>query len=162
MKKAGFAGFLILVVLFAHTGSSMASFFGNKLMFWGSRVQVLTPVNGQVEIPLTAISDGAAHHFKVQASDGTMVTFFTLKSNDGVIRAAIDACDVCYKAGKGYVQEGDYMVCLNCGQKFHESKINVLRGGCNPAPLERRIVGDKLIVQMADIDKNRWYCKFKG
>ncbi len=87
---------------------------------------ILTPQNGVIAIPLKDISDGKAHYFKVKAVDGVMVSFFTLKSRDGVIRAAIDACDVCYKAGKGYVQDGDFMICENCGQRFVSNRINVI------------------------------------
>jgi uncharacterized membrane protein len=122
---------------------------------------LLTPTNGKLEIPVAGISDGKAHHFKAKASDGTMVTFFVLKSADGILRAAIDACDVCYRSGLGYYQEGDNMVCKNCGQKFASNKINVIKGGCNPAPLNRTVVGDKLVIEMRDIDMNSWYMKYR-
>ncbi len=122
---------------------------------------LITPVNGKLEIPISGINDGKAHHFQAKASDGTMVTFFVLKSADGVIRAAIDACDVCYRSGLGYYQEGDFMVCRNCGQKFASNKINVIKGGCNPAPLNRIVVGDKLVIEMKDIDMNSWYMKYR-
>jgi uncharacterized membrane protein len=124
-------------------------------------VQPLTPANGILQIPLADISDGQAKHFKVIADDGTMVTFFAIKSRDGVFRAAIDACDVCYKSGKGYLQEGDFMVCQNCGQKFASNKINVLKGGCNPAPLAREVTGNTLAIAMKDINANKWYMKFR-
>ncbi|MCX5865138.1 MAG: DUF2318 domain-containing protein [Deltaproteobacteria bacterium] len=129
--------------------------------FWGDKVVTLTPAKGRLEIPVAAVSDGKAHHFKVQATDGVMVTFFVIKSSDGVVRTAMDACDVCYRAGKGYEQNGDDMVCQNCGMRFPSAKINEVKGGCNPAPLTRVIEGDKLVIAMADIDQNSWYCKFK-
>ena len=129
--------------------------------FWGDKVVALTPAKGRLEIPLASVSDGKAHHFKVQATDGVVVTFFVIKSSDGVIRSAMDACDVCYRAGKGYEQSGDEMVCQNCGMRFPSAKINEVKGGCNPAPLARVIEGDKLVIVMADIDQNSWYCKFK-
>ena len=128
---------------------------------WAAGAKKLTPTNGMVEIPLKQISDGKAHHFKVRADDGVMVTFFTLQSRDGVMRAAIDSCDVCYSSGKGYVQDGDYMICENCGQRFASNKINEIRGGCNPAPLERLIKDENLVISMADITKNSWYCRLK-
>ena len=53
------------------------------------------------------------------------------------------------------------MVCQNCGQHFPSAKINEVQGGCNPASLARTIEGDKLVIAMADIDKNSWYCKYK-
>ena len=129
--------------------------------WWGDKVSALTPTKGRLEIPVASVNDGKAHHFKVQASDGVMVTFFVLKSSDGVIRTAIDACDVCYRAGKGYEQSGDDMVCQNCGQHFPSAKIDQVKGGCNPASLPRIIEGDKVVIAMGDIDKNSWYCKYK-
>ena len=122
---------------------------------------LITPTNGKLEIPVAEINDGKAHHFQVKSDDGTMVTFFVLKSADGVLRAAIDACDVCYRSGLGYYQEGDNMVCKNCGQKFASNKINVIKGGCNPAPLNRVVAGDKLVIQMKDINMNSWYMKYR-
>ena len=122
---------------------------------------VMTPVNGKLEIPVANISDGKAHHYQVKSDDGTMVTFFVLKSADGVLRAAIDSCDVCYRSGLGYYQEGDNMVCKNCGQKFASNKINVIKGGCNPAPLNRTVEGDKLVINMRDINMNSWYMKYR-
>jgi len=129
--------------------------------FWGNKPKTLTPQNSVISIPTKEISDGKAHYFKVKAKDGIDVTFFTLMSKDGIIRAAIDSCDVCYRSGKGYVQEGDVMVCTNCGKKFASDRINEVKGGCNPAPLERKIVGKELVVAMKDINQNSWYCKFK-
>lgn len=133
----------------------------DKFNLWGSSAESLTPANGRLEIPVSQINDGKAHHFEVKAADGTKVIFFTLKSKDGVIRAAVDACDVCFRSGKGYVQDGDFMVCQNCGQRFASHLINVIKGGCNPAPLNRVIEGEKLVVAMSDINANSWYCKFK-
>ncbi|MDH3392207.1 MAG: DUF2318 domain-containing protein [Desulfobulbaceae bacterium] len=122
---------------------------------------LITPTNGKIEIPVADINDGKAHHFQVKSDDGTMVTFFVLKSADGVLRAAIDACDVCYRSGLGYYQEGDKMVCKNCGQKFASNKINEIKGGCNPAPLDRTVTGDMLVIQMKDINMNSWYMKYR-
>jgi len=129
--------------------------------FWGSKAKSLVPQNGAVKIPIVGITDGKAHYFKVKAKDGIIVSFFVLKSRDGVIRAAIDACDVCYRSGKGYVQEGNFMVCTNCGRKFASERINEVKGGCNPAPLKRKINGKDLVIEMNDINENSWYCKYK-
>lgn len=107
-------------------------------------------VNGKIEIPLSKVDDGKAHYFKFEQG-GTTVNFFVVKSIDGVIRAAFDACDVCFPAKKGYTQDGDFMICNNCGRRFHSSRINVVEGGCNPAPLRREVVGDKLVIKTSDV-----------
>jgi uncharacterized membrane protein len=128
--------------------------FGNKFKF-------LEPKNGKLLIPVTDIDDGKAHYFETKADDGIIVKFFTVKSKDGIIRAAIDACDVCYRAGKGYVQDGDVMICTNCGRRFATGRINEIKGGCNPAPLLRKLEGTNLVISMKDINLNSWYCKYK-
>ena len=129
--------------------------------WFSSGPQTLTPKNDRLDIPLKDVNDGKAHHYQVKAVDGTTVIFFVLKSGDGIVRAAIDSCDVCYKSGKGYYQDGDFMICVNCGQRFASNKINEVKGGCNPAPLEREVAGDKLTIAMNDINKNSWYMHYR-
>jgi uncharacterized membrane protein len=90
------------------------------------------------------------------------IRYFILKSSDGVIRAAFDACDVCWPAGKGYYQEGDHMVCRNCGRRFASVMVNEVQGGCNPAPLTRSLENDKLIIQIKDIQEGHQYFNFDG
>ena len=153
MKKITMITIGILLIFLTLTPNSFA--------LWGIKFNKLVPSNGVLNIPVADINDGKAHYFKVKADDGIMTSFFVLKSSDGVIRAAIDACDVCYRSGKGYVQEGDFMVCTNCGRRFASTRINEIKGGCNPAPLNRKIIGKNLVVAMKDINANSWYSKFK-
>ena len=153
MKKTAIITILILLIsLFM---------IPNAFSLWGSKFKKLSPSSDMLNIPIADVDDGKAHYFKVKADDHIMVSFFVLKSSDGVIRAAIDACDVCYRSGKGYVQEGDFMICTNCGRKFASTRINEIKGGCNPAPLQRTIIDKNLVIEMRDINKNSWYCKYK-
>lgn len=105
---------------------------------------------GKIEIPLADVNDGKAHYYQYD-SGGTAVKFFVVKSKDGTIRAAFDACDVCFASKKGYTQDGDFMICNNCGRRFHSNRINVVEGGCNPAPLNREIVGNHLVIKVEDV-----------
>jgi uncharacterized membrane protein len=110
-----------------------------------------TAAGKEISFDLATFDDGKPKHYSYDAPSGKRVKFFVLKSSDGVVRAAFDACDVCYQSKKGYRQEGDFMVCNNCGQRFASTRINEIRGGCNPAPLERTVAGDKLVIAVADI-----------
>jgi len=114
----------------------------------------------EVTHPVEMFDDGKARHFQFQFDDGILVKYFVLKSSDGVIRAAFDACDVCWPGGKGYYQNGDHMVCRNCGRRFISVKVNVVKGGCNPAPLERKVAGSNLVIQVKDIREGRQYFDF--
>lgn len=102
-------------------------------LFGFGKFETVEPKNGAVTIPVADVSDGEAHYYTYEIP-GKNINFFLLKSNDGVIRAAFDACDVCFREKKGYSQDGDFMVCNNCGMRFHSSRINEVKGGCNPSP----------------------------
>ena len=109
-----------------------------------------------VRLPLATFDDHRAHHYTYM-HEGSPIEFFVLKSRDGVVRAAFNACDVCYDSKKGYTQDGDYMVCNNCGRRFPADQINVVHGGCNPSPLTRAVEGDSLIIKVEEIVKGEDY-----
>ncbi len=115
-----------------------------------ARYPQVSASDGRIELPLAQVSDGRAHFFSYEEG-GATIDFFVLKSRDGVVRAAFDTCDVCFRERKGYRQEGDFMICNNCGQQFISEKINEVKGGCNPAPLNRKISGDRLVIATADL-----------
>ena len=117
--------------------------------------------SSQVSLPASLFADGKARHFEHVAGD-FKIKYFVLKSSDGVIRAAFDACDVCWPAGKGYYQEGDSMVCRNCGRRFASVLVNEVKGGCNPAPLNRQVENGKVIIEVKDILDGRQYFNFAG
>jgi len=114
-----------------------------------------------VTFPVSLFEDGQARHFEHVDGKHT-IRYFVLKSSDGIIRAAFDACDVCWPAGKGYYQEGDSMVCRNCGRRFASVLVNEVKGGCNPAPLNRALDNGKLVIQVKDIMDGRQYFDFEG
>ena len=113
-----------------------------------------------ISYPVSMFADGKARHFDYRAG-GLTVRYFILQSSDGVIRAAFDACDVCWPAGKGYYQDADEMVCRNCSRRFASILVNEVKGGCNPAPLNRKVEGDRLILKTEDILQGKSYFNFK-
>ena len=133
----------------------------------GGRVQSATaiapmaPGSTTVTFPLSLFEDGKARHFEHTDGEFT-IRYFILKSSDGIVRAAFDACDVCWPAGKGYYQEGDYMVCRNCGRRFASVRVNEVKGGCNPAPLNRKVENGKVVIEVKDILDGVQYFNFPG
>ena len=119
------------------------------------------PPDNRVTYPVAMFADGKARHFEFKDGRYT-IRYFVIRSADGVLRAAFDACDVCWPAGKGYYQEGDVMVCRNCGRKFASNRVNEVKGGCNPAPLNRSVVNGKLVIHVKDILDGRQYFNFEG
>ncbi len=109
------------------------------------------PVNGVFTFPVSTFEDGKARYFEYKHAPGKIVRFFVVKSTDGIIRAAFDACEQCFRSKKGYIQRGNDMVCMNCGLKFRTDKVNVVTGGCNPAGLRRTIQGPNVLISQQDV-----------
>lgn len=119
----------------------------------GSAVQA----SGVFKIPMSEIS-GTAKFYEYDTG-GKTIRFFAVKASDGTVKTGFDACDVCYDSGKGYRQEGDYMVCNNCGNRYPISGLgteNKNPGGCWPGYLPSTVVGDNLVIQRSDIASGDW------
>ena len=122
----------------------------------GGHTLVKAGQDGTIQFTSSDFADGKARFYRFQGQSGP-VDFFVVRSTDGVLRAAFDTCDVCYRERKGYRQEGNDMVCNNCGQHFRTDLVNVVKGGCNPAPLHRQLVSDKLLIAVNDIEQGAGY-----
>lgn len=68
--------------------------------------------------------------------DGTEMEVIAVKDAEGTIRTAFNTCQICYDSGNGYYkQEGDKLVCQNCGNSFTMDQVGETAGGCNPYPI---------------------------
>jgi uncharacterized membrane protein len=126
------------VVLIAMSGRSGAT------TVQASAPSASSPAAAAVSIPLAKVAQKAS--FYAIDSGGTQVKFFVMKASDGKIRNAFDACQVCFSQKKGYHQEGDQIVCNNCGRRFDSALIGIERGGCNPVPFETTVASGKLVI----------------
>jgi hypothetical protein len=97
-------------------------------------------------IPVGDITETATFYpIKV---DGTAMEVLAVKAPDGTVRTAFNTCEVCYDSGRGYYkQEGNVLVCQNCGNRFKTSQVEVQSRGCNPWPIfqENKTVTDESI-----------------
>lgn len=114
-------------------------------------------LSGDVRLDTAQFDDGQARFYRYAAADGREIRFFVLKSADGVIRAAFDTCDVCYREKKGYRQAGDTMVCNNCGKAFRSVDVNLVQGGCNPVPLDRVVQNGQVVLTATALQAGAFY-----
>jgi len=119
-----------------------------------------------------AVTSGSSDYVKLQLSEitdtakwytydsaGTEIRFFAVRASDGSIKTGFDACDVCYGSHKGYRQEGNYMVCNNCGNKYPIDGLgteNKNPGGCWPGYLPSTISGNDLLIKRSDLTGGTW------
>ena len=90
--------------------------------------------NGDLQILKSEVTDQAKFYpYKV---DGVKMEVIAVMANDGTIRTAFNTCQVCYQSGRGfYTQQGDELVCNNCGNRFKIDKVEKVKFGCNPIPI---------------------------
>lgn len=83
----------------------------------------------------TAQINGTVTFFPIKV-DGTEMEVLSVKASDGTIRTAFNTCQSCFASGAGYyVQEGNDLVCQNCGFHFTPDQVEIQSGGCNPWPI---------------------------
>ena len=89
---------------------------------------------GDLQIPKKEITATAKfYQYKVGK---VLVEVLALRAPDGTVRTALNTCQVCYSSGRGYYKQvGDVLVCQNCGNRFPASKVELIKGGCNPVPI---------------------------
>lgn len=101
---------------------------------------------GYLAIPIADLSQTSS--FYKADLDGTEIELVALKDSKGNLRTAFNACQVCYSSGKGYyVQDGNYLVCQNCGNSFTIDQVGIASGGCNPWPIldsDRTVTDDEI------------------
>lgn len=97
-------------------------------------------------IPISDISTTVS--FYPVEVDGTQMEVLAVLDSEGNIRTAFNTCQICYGSGRGYyVQDGNDLVCQNCGNRFTVDEVEVQSGGCNPLPIfaENKTVTDDAV-----------------
>jgi high-affinity iron transporter len=102
---------------------------------------------GLISVALEKVADGKLHRYGIEC-EGRTVRFLVLKTSDGRVRAALDACEICGDAG--YLQEGVGLVCLNCAAEINQLSVGI-SGGCNPIPLAAEVTDTQLRIPLAAV-----------
>ena len=91
-------------------------------------------IGGDLTILKSDITDQIKlYHYE---SNGVYMEVMAVNASDGTARIALNTCQNCYSTGRGYyTQQGDILICQNCGNKFEIDQIGVVTGGCNPIPV---------------------------
>ena len=106
--------------------------------------QAVTAENGMVRIPVSSVEDGRLHFFTLD-SNGTQIRFLVIRKPSSGYATALDACAICGPIG--YRQEGQNVVCRNCGAPIYIPTIGQV-GGCNPIGFESRVEGGQIVFQV--------------
>ena len=107
-----------------------------QLSVGSNEVLELGLYDGFLSIPMESINEKVS--FYSYELDGTYMEFFAVKDSHGHIVTGMNTCISCYDSGKGYfTQEGDDLICNNCGNHHAIDTSNHEQGlaECAPVPL---------------------------
>lgn len=161
MKKNEIYIFLTIILLLFLTGctSNTQTPIGNAVCDLDGNCDVSSENQDgdYIRIPISEISSNVKKYS--YDANGISINYFIVKSDEGDIKTAFDACDVCYRARKGYTERGKNMVCNNCGRVFPISGLgteNKNPGGCWPGYLPNKKEGGYIIINKSDLEAGRY------
>jgi high-affinity iron transporter len=127
--------------------SLAAEFAYSRALAAPAPARVLTPENNQVRIPLSELTDASLHFYAVD-SGGTNMRFLVVHQTNGNYAVALDACQIC--GWSGYRQQGQNVICRNCGATIYIPSIGE-HGGCNPVPVKSTVEQGEVIVDLSTL-----------
>lgn len=138
---------LMIAAVFILLALGSSALAGNS--FSDPQPVAVTDNNGEVTIPIASLEEGKLTKF-AYSSNGVDVKFLAVRLADGSVSTSLDACQIC--GAVGYGQDGEIAICKNCQAPIAMSTIGQ-GGGCNPLPLETRIMNNNIVIQAAELAK---------
>jgi uncharacterized membrane protein len=127
--------------------------------FWGlfdDAPESVIAQDGKVVLDVGSLPTESSRHYLYKTGNAS-VKFFLVRDRQNAVRAAVDACEVCWGEGKGYVMKEGTMVCINCGRKFPLERIGMIVGGCNPHPLKFTLSGSAVVISAQELSRGAAY-----
>jgi uncharacterized membrane protein len=125
---------------------------------WTERGVVLAPAEAmtmegtRIIIPLDKVEDGHLHRYNYTAAESIEMRFIVIRKNETAYGVGLDACDIC--GPTGYYERKDEVICRLCDVVMNKSTIG-LKGGCNPVPLAYTLRSGNMVIETADLEKER-------
>ena len=146
-RRWSFAAAVLCVLVVV---SLAAEFAYSRAMAAPVPAKMLTAVNDQVRIPLSELTDSSLHFYTANTGVTTL-RFLVIHQTNGNYAVALDACQICGWAG--YRQEGQNVVCRNCGATIYIPSIGE-KGGCNPIPVKSAVQNGEVIVDLSALGES--------
>lgn len=110
-------------------------------------VPTFSPQSGEIastasgsDLAILAETIGTDASYFDYDADGTTVQVLAVQASDGTTRLALNTCQVCNGSPYAYfIQDGDWFICQNCGNRFASTEVGIISGGCNPVPITAEI-----------------------
>ncbi len=105
----------------------------------------LVAQNGEVRVPLSQLMDTSLHYYTAEVNQADL-RFLVIHKSSGDYATALDACQIC--GAVGYRQEGQNVICRNCGAAIYIPSIGE-SGGCNPIAVKSKVENGEVVVDLS-------------
>jgi high-affinity iron transporter len=136
------AALLCLVIVFSFAAEYV---YGRVAAAAVPAKALVADTSGVVRVPLSELTDSSLHYYTAD-SNGTVIRFLVIHQGNGNYATALDACQICGTAG--YRQEGQNIICRNCGAAIYAPSIGEA-GGCNPILVKSHVEGGEVVIDTA-------------
>jgi len=113
---------------------------------------VLSAREGVVTVEIAGIGAENGRFLTYRADSGKKVNFFVYRQSSGMPHAVLDACRTCYRWKRGYVLDGEEVVCLKCDMRFKLDSLAQGTGSCVPIALTTEQRGSTLVIPVAELE----------
>ncbi|MFH1522609.1 MAG: DUF2318 domain-containing protein [Patescibacteria group bacterium] len=129
--------------------------FAPPIEFTGNKGEKVVINNDEILLDSSKFENNLVKYYNTTLPDGKKAYFFVVKDSLGKYRAAANACQVCFDARMGFRQEGNFMVCNTCGNKYPLEKIATEKGGCNPGPINPNleVENGNVVIRQSDLEQ---------
>ena len=133
MKKV----FIVIVCILIASGCN----YGKQNTKKGNNKYVQARLNSDGNVIINTSDITSLATFVNYEVDGVTIQLIVVRATDDTIRVALNTCGTCSPSPNAYfLQDGEYLVCQNCGNKFHIDDVGFIEGitkeGCNPIPVK--------------------------
>jgi uncharacterized membrane protein len=136
----------VLIVLALVAGGVVANFaFENG--FHGVRFTRVSPdANGTVRINVAAIGPDQVRFYRFLNAGNQEVKFFIARDHNGDLHVAFNASESHARVGRGFRQDGEWVIDNKCDTPTRITEIGAGHGGCSPVPLAYRAEGTTIVL----------------
>jgi len=110
-----------------------------------------------LRISTHSIADGGIHFFTFE-HDGKNVNFLVRTDGGGVFHCHLDACYACYRYRRGFVVEGQSLVCIACRLEYAiTDEVWDYIGACAPISIHSTLENDELVIRKSILERAARY-----
>lgn len=101
---------------------------------------------GQVRIDTSDLGLNQIRFYRFLNAGNQEVKFFVGRDRNGDLQVAFDASESHARVGRGFRQDGDWVIDNKCDTPTRLTEVDNGHGGCSPVPLAFRTAGNTVVL----------------